>query len=77
MTRGNILEIFLGSKMNNSLIFNNLVVSGVNQSMNNILKPLTKITDKHALIKKTCNSQKNILKKLSPCDLTFFCLNKL
>ena len=75
MTRGNILEIFLGSKMSNSLLnFNNLVGSGVNQTKNNILKALTKITDKHALIKNICNSQKNIFKKLSPCDLTFFIL---
>ena len=49
--------------------FNNLVSSDVNQSMNNILKALTKIIDKNAPLKKISNSQKDCLKKprISKC----------
>ena len=42
------------------LNFDNLVSSDVNQSMNNILKALTKITDKHAPLKINSNSQKRL-----------------
>ena len=42
---------------------NNLVSSDVNQSMNNIHKALTKITDKYAPLKKISNSRKRLLKK--------------
>ena len=45
------------------LNFNNLVCSDVNQSMNNILKALSKITDKHSPLKINSNSQKRLLKK--------------
>ena len=55
--RRNILEIFLRSKvsylsMTLTTWTNNLVSSDVNQSMNNILKATTKITDKHAPLEK-------------------------
>ena len=65
MTRGNSLEIFrfkdeLFINDLKNLNFYNLVSSDVNQSKNNILKVLTKITDKHTSIS---NSQKRLSKK--------------
>ena len=62
-------ELFINDL--NNLNFSNLVSSDVNQSMNNILKALTKITDKHAPLKKISNSQKRLLKKpwISKCLL--------
>ena len=47
-------ELFINDL--NNLNFNNLVSSDVNQSMNNIHKALTKITDKYAPLKKISNS---------------------
>ena len=43
-------ELFINDL--NNLNFNNLVSSDVNQSMNNILKALTKITDKYAPLRR-------------------------
>ena len=62
-------ELFINDL--NNLNFNNLVSSDVNQSMNNILKALTKITDKYVPLKKISNSQKRLLKKpwISKCLL--------
>ena len=62
-------ELFINDL--NNLNFNNLVSSDVNQSMNNIFKALTKITDKYAPLKKISNSQKRLLKKtwISKCLL--------
>ena len=51
-------ELFINDL--NNLNFNNLVCSDVNQSMSNILKALTKITDKYAPLKKISNSQKTM-----------------
>ena len=47
-------ELFINDL--NNLNFSNLVSPDVNQSMNNILEALTKITDKHAPLKKISNS---------------------
>ena len=62
-------ELFINDL--NNLNFINLVSSDVNQSMNNILKALTKIRDKYAPLKKISNSQKRLLKKpwISKCLL--------
>ena len=62
-------ELFINDL--NNLNFNNLVSSDVNQSMNNIHKALTKITDKYAPLKKISNSRKRLLKKpwISKCLL--------
>ena len=49
-------ELFINDL--NNLNFNNLVSSDVNQSMNNVHKVLTKITDKYAPLKKSLIHEK-------------------
>ena len=56
--------------------FNDLVSSDVNQSMNNILKALTMITDKHAPLKKISNSEKRLLKNPSISKCLFVSIKK-
>ena len=55
----------------NTIDFMSLISSDVNESMNNIIKTMQDLTDKHVPLKKTSNSKKKQLRKpwISNCIL--------